>query len=47
MYQTLSDVTIWPRYDIQREDMLKLKVTFLMNISTYRSLWIMEDPNGF
>ena len=44
--KTLSEVTIWPRYDIKREDKLELKVTFLMNISTYRSLWIMEVPNG-
>ena len=42
----LSEVTIWPRYDIKREDNLKSKLTFLMNISTYMSLWIMEVPNG-
>ena len=45
--ETLSEVTIRPRYDIKREDNFKLKVTFLMNISIYCSLWIMEGPNGF
>ena len=43
----LSEVKIWLRYDIKHEDNFKLKVTFLMNISIYRSLWIMEGPNGF
>ena len=45
--KTLSEVTIWPRYDIKHEDNFKLKVTFLMNISIFCSLWIMKGPNGF
>ena len=44
--QTLSEVTIWLRYDKNREDNLTLKITFLVNISKYMSLCIifMEGP---
>ena len=34
--KTLSELTIWTRYDTECEDNLNLKLTLIMNISKHR-----------